>query len=84
MSKVPENTKFRAAQMVKMAIFDLLKSAKISLKIKVAGKLLNFHTIEIHSKKSQFGCPGLYTKQISILRVKTVTSLSQLFSTKKL
>ena len=29
MSKIPKNSKFRDAKMVKMAIFDLLKSAKI-------------------------------------------------------
>ena len=29
MSKVPKNVKFRAAEMVKMAVFDLLKSDKI-------------------------------------------------------
>ena len=29
MSKVPKNTKFRAAEMVKMAVFDILKTDKI-------------------------------------------------------
>ena len=29
MSKIPKHSQFRAAKMVKMAVFDLLKSAKI-------------------------------------------------------
>ena len=43
--KFPKKSKFRAAEMVKMAVFDLLKSAKLILrKIRVEGNLLNFHT----------------------------------------
>ena len=46
MSKIPKHSKFRAAEIVKMAVFQLLKAAKlISRKIKVEEKLLKFHTV---------------------------------------
>ena len=56
MSKIPKNAKFRGAKMVKMAIFDLLKSAKIDFTKSQSGrktvnfphwkiKLLLFHNI---------------------------------------
>ena len=58
MSKVPKNSRFKAAQMVKLAVFRALKMNKIdftSRKIWVAEKSRNFHTVY-----SQLGCPGLY------------------------
>jgi len=45
--KISKSSKFRAPQTVKIAVYDLLKSAKIVfLKIRVATKFLNFHTVE--------------------------------------
>ena len=44
--KIQKKFKFKALKIVKMTVFDPLKLAKlISRKIKVAGKLLNFHTV---------------------------------------
>ena len=55
-SKLPKNAKFRAAQMVKMALFGAFKHPKkISRKIRVVEKSWNFHIVY-----SQLGCPGLY------------------------
>ena len=40
--KFSKKSKFKASKIVKMAVFDLMKSAKLILsKIKVAGKLLH-------------------------------------------
>ena len=56
MSKVPKNSKFRAAQMVNMAVFGASKLPKLnSCKIWVAEKSWNFHIVY-----SQLGCPSLY------------------------
>ena len=44
---IPKKSKFKAFKIVKTAVFDLLKSAKIDFsKIRVAGKLLNFYIVE--------------------------------------
>ena len=55
MSKVSKNSKFRAAQMLKMAVFGASKWHKlISRKTWVAEKAWNFHIMY-----SRLGCPGL-------------------------
>ena len=54
--KFPKNSKFIAAQMVKMAVFGGSKWPKlISRKFWVAEISWNFHMVYY-----QFGCPGLY------------------------
>ena len=63
-SKIAKNSKTRAAgEMVKIAVFDILKSAKlisrkirpklISRKIRVTEKVLNFYTVFIQSINSR-------------------------------
>ena len=58
--------------MVKIAIFDLLKSAKmISRKIRMPGKLLNMYALwNIHCQNSQLGCPGLYSIGYSPIKLR--------------
>ena len=54
-------TKFKASKIVTAAVFHLLQQAKIYFTlIRMVEKLLNFHTLDYHSKKkSQLGCPSL-------------------------
>ena len=59
---IPNNkSKFKATIIVQIAIFDLGNQSKsISRKIRVAGKLLNLHTVQFHETFCQINCKSSY------------------------